>query len=186
MNLFFLQNCYKLKTQDLPFLLYLPPTWINSTAIVWEQQWWELTHWCIVEDRIIAQQTRLYYRNCQLWSTVLAQDGLTTEKYISTQHIMNLFFLQNCSKLITQDSPLFLYLPPTKMNIGNKFGRNELQNDKDSQCSIRGRWSCYHINSVRSSSQKLRANPSGYYMVQHENCTDTRLFDLQACHTPYT
>jgi hypothetical protein len=32
-----------------------------------------------------------------------------------------------------------LYLPPTKMNIGNEFGQNKLQNDKDSQCSIRGR-----------------------------------------------
>ena len=71
MNLFFLQNCYKLKTHDSPILLCLPPTWIISTAIVWEKQMWELTYWCIVEDRIIAWQTRLYYRKCQYWSTVL-------------------------------------------------------------------------------------------------------------------
>ena len=88
MNHFFLQKCYKLKTQDSPFLLYWPPTWINSTAIVWEKQRLELTYWCIVEDRIIAWQTRLYYCNCWYWSTVLAQDGLTTEKNncTTTQH----------------------------------------------------------------------------------------------------
>jgi hypothetical protein len=45
---------------------------------------------------------------------------------------MNLFFVQNGSKMKTKDSPLVLYLPPTKMNIGYDFGRNEVQNEKDS------------------------------------------------------
>ncbi len=81
----------------------------NGTAIVWEQRRWELLYWCILEDRIIAWQTSLYYRNCQYWSTVLAQYGLTTENNNSTQHNMNLFFVQICSKLKTQDSPLVLY-----------------------------------------------------------------------------
>jgi hypothetical protein len=100
------------------------------------------------------------------------------------------------SKLKIQDSPLVLYLPPTIMNIGNKFGRNERQNDKDSQCSIRGRWSHDRIHSVRSRSQKLRANPSGYKVqVQIKDCginvkivrgTSSISYDLQACHTPYT
>jgi hypothetical protein len=116
----------------------------------------------------IAWQTNMYYRNCQYWNTVLAQDGLTTEKNNSTQRNMNLFFLQNCSKMKTQDSPLVLYLPPTKMNIGNDFGHNEVQNEKDSQCSIHGRWLRDCINSVRSSLQKLRANPSGYHSTMYK------------------
>jgi hypothetical protein len=45
---------------------------------------------------------------------------------------MNLFFVQNRSKMKTKDSALVLYLPPTKMNIGNDFGRSEVQNEKDS------------------------------------------------------
>jgi hypothetical protein len=64
----------------------------------------------------------------------------------------------------TKDSPLVLYLPPTKMNIGNNFGRNEGQNEKD---SIYGWWSRDCINSVRSSSKKLRANPSGYHSTTY-------------------
>ncbi len=159
MNLFFVQNCSRMKTQDSPLVLNLPPTTINSTAIVWEQRRWELTYWCILEDRIIGWQTSLYYRNCQYWSTVLAQDGFTTEKNNSTQRNMNLFFVQNGSKMKTKDSPLVLYLPPTKMNIGYDFGLNEVQNEKD---SIYGWWSRDCINSVRSNLQKLRSNPSGY------------------------
>jgi hypothetical protein len=45
------------------------------------------------------------------------------------------------------------------MNIGYDFGRNEVQNEKD---SIYGWWSRDCIKSVRSSSQNLRPNPSGY------------------------
>jgi hypothetical protein len=164
MNLFFVQNCSKMKTQDSPLILYLPLTTINSTAIVWEQQRWELMHWCILEDRIIAWQTSLYYCNCQYWSTVLAQDGLTTEKNNSPQRNINLFFVQNCSKMKTQESPLVLYLPPTKMNIRNDFGHIEIQNEKD---SIYGWWSRDCINSVRSSLQKPRANPSGYHSTMY-------------------
>ena len=86
------------------------------------------------------------------------------------------------------------------MNIGNNFGRNELQNDKDSHRSIHGRWSRDCINSVRSSLQKLRASPSGYYstwykykyLIAESTCvkivrgTSTISYDLQVCHTPYT
>ncbi len=161
MNLFFdqsrsksfkvVQSCSKLKTQDSPLVLYLPQTWINGTAIVWEQRRWALTYWCILEDWIIAWQTSSYYRNCQYWSTVLAQDGLTTEKNTSTQLNTNLFFVQSRSKMKTKDSPLVLYLSPTTMNIGKDFGRNEVKNEKD---SIYGWWSRDCINSVRSSSQK--------------------------------
>ncbi len=60
----------------------------------------------------------------------------------------------------TKDSALVLYLPPTKMNIGNDFGRSEVQNEKD---SIYGWWLRDCINSVQSSLQKLRANPCGYH-----------------------
>ena len=55
-----------------------------------------------------------------------------TEKNNSTQRNMNLFFVQSRSKMKTKDSPLVLYLSPTKMNVGNDFGRNEVKNEKDS------------------------------------------------------
>ena len=59
-----------------------------------------------------------------------------TERNNSTQHNMNLFFLQNCYKLKTQDSPFVCYLPPTRIEYQKKVWTEKLKNDKDIQCSV--------------------------------------------------
>ena len=155
----------------------------------------ELTYWCIIEDRIIAWQIRLYYRNCQYWSTERERKSRNLFLNIDAINIW-----PNCSYHCTlirvfkgskQTAVLVVGQLRVAKNIMNCLWQSRLTESKTPSSSIHSSsffQACRHCKQLAKHNAKDNARPKVKvaYHCTNEMEKDLDVEDSKKIRTNYT